>query len=270
MASIGQQINAARKAKGMTQDALSKSLDISRSAMAHWETGRTIPDAEMLLKLSKALDYSFEDGTVKAAEPVPEADISPVKGEAFAPQANRAVSPQRTANPIKSRRIVLWATVAGLLCACLAGLVIHASRAKLVAYRDESGAVYTVEQFQRETPREDGKAWLSTEQVLTVQQGDGIDMWMYDFVFHEMNGVGLTINRLETYTFVGQSVHPQIINGDTLESFGLENVISPRGDWSFSGGLPVQEKVVGIGIVLACTDDNGESLSFTNFLKLNS
>ena len=127
-----------------------------------------------------------------------------------------------------------------------------------------------MEQFQRETPREDGKAWLSTEQVVKVQQGDGIDMWMYDFVFHEMNGIGLTVDRLEMYTFVGQIVHPQIFSSDALESLDLKSVIPPRGDWSISGGLPVQEKVAGIGAVLVCTDDNGESLSFTNYLKLNT
>lgn len=70
MASIGEQIIEARKAKGMTQDALSKALNISRSAVAHWEMGRTLPDAEMLLRLSEVLEYSFE----QAAPKVPEAE----------------------------------------------------------------------------------------------------------------------------------------------------------------------------------------------------
>lgn len=46
MASIGEQIVAARKAKGMTQDALAEKMNMSRQGISHWETGRTMPDAE--------------------------------------------------------------------------------------------------------------------------------------------------------------------------------------------------------------------------------
>ena len=63
MASIGQQIIAARKAKGMTQDALAAALNVSRSAISNYETDRRLPDAKMLLTLSKVLNYSFEDET---------------------------------------------------------------------------------------------------------------------------------------------------------------------------------------------------------------
>ena len=60
MASIGEQIREARKTKGLTQDALAEALNVSRSTVANWESERRIPDGEMLLQLSKALDYSFE------------------------------------------------------------------------------------------------------------------------------------------------------------------------------------------------------------------
>lgn len=60
MQTIGEQIRAARKAKRMTQDQLAEILNMSRQGISHWEQGRTSPDAEMLLRLSQVLEYSFE------------------------------------------------------------------------------------------------------------------------------------------------------------------------------------------------------------------
>ncbi len=53
---IGEQIRDARKAKGLTQDALAEAMNVSRQAVSHWETNRTMPDAETLLRLSKVLE----------------------------------------------------------------------------------------------------------------------------------------------------------------------------------------------------------------------
>lgn len=93
---------------------------------------------------------------------------------------------------------------------------------------------------------------------------------MYEFLFHEMNGIGMSIDRLEIYTFAGDIVHPQILSSDLLASYGIETRVEALGDWSFTGGLPVQKKVAGVGIVLTGTDDNGESLSFTDYLELHT
>ncbi len=60
MLTIGEQIRAARKARGLTQDQLAEILNMSRQGISHWEQGRTSPDAEMLLRLSQVLEYSFE------------------------------------------------------------------------------------------------------------------------------------------------------------------------------------------------------------------
>lgn len=47
---IAEQLVAARKACGMTQEQLSEALNMSRQAIPHWETGRSLPDGEMLVK----------------------------------------------------------------------------------------------------------------------------------------------------------------------------------------------------------------------------
>ena len=50
-----------RKSHNYTQEYLAKRLDISRQAVSKWETGTTIPDIEILLKLSKLYGVTIND-----------------------------------------------------------------------------------------------------------------------------------------------------------------------------------------------------------------
>lgn len=50
-----------RKSNNYTQEELAGKLDISRQAVSKWETGITIPDLEVLLKLSKLYNISIND-----------------------------------------------------------------------------------------------------------------------------------------------------------------------------------------------------------------
>ena len=50
-----------RKSHNYTQEDLAKRLDISRQAVSKWETGATIPDLEILLKLSKLYGVTIND-----------------------------------------------------------------------------------------------------------------------------------------------------------------------------------------------------------------
>ncbi|MBQ8087328.1 MAG: helix-turn-helix transcriptional regulator [Clostridia bacterium] len=59
MQTFGEQLTVARKAKGMTQEALAQAADISRSTISSWERGRTIPDYDSVRRLSEILDYDF-------------------------------------------------------------------------------------------------------------------------------------------------------------------------------------------------------------------
>lgn len=50
-----------RKSHNYTQEDLAERLDISRQAVSKWETGTTIPDLEILLKLSKLYGVTIND-----------------------------------------------------------------------------------------------------------------------------------------------------------------------------------------------------------------
>lgn len=45
----------------MTQDDLAKSLYVSKRSITNWETGRTTPDIDSLIRLSKLYDISLDD-----------------------------------------------------------------------------------------------------------------------------------------------------------------------------------------------------------------
>ncbi|MCX4354190.1 MAG: helix-turn-helix transcriptional regulator, partial [Lachnospiraceae bacterium] len=58
---ISKYLQFLRKSNNYTQDDLAKELGISRQAVSKWETGMTIPDLEVLLKISKLYDITIND-----------------------------------------------------------------------------------------------------------------------------------------------------------------------------------------------------------------
>ena len=58
---IGKFIAKVRKEKSMTQQELAKKLNITDRAISHWENGRTMPDAGIMLELCKLLDINVNE-----------------------------------------------------------------------------------------------------------------------------------------------------------------------------------------------------------------
>lgn len=58
---IARYLQFLRKSHDYTQEDLAKKLDISRQAVSKWETGTTIPDLEVLLKISKLYSITIND-----------------------------------------------------------------------------------------------------------------------------------------------------------------------------------------------------------------
>ena len=222
-----------------------------------------MPDAGMLLKLSSALDCQFTD--VDAAQAIDvggETVSSPVEGASDLP------APERK-RPTRRRAVVLI-IAAAVLCAAAVLMALHSRAPKPRVYTSEDGSTYTVEQFQQTTPRVDGKPWMNVEKVLKISSSDGVELWMYDFIFHEMNGVGLKVDSVEYCHFVGDTAFARVFSGESLPQYGMENVVAGHGEWRTTGGLPVQESVSGVGITLYCTDDNGEEVSSSSYLALDA
>ena len=58
---IGKFIAKIRKEKNMTQQELAKKLNITDRAISHWENGRSMPDAGIMLELCKLLDINVNE-----------------------------------------------------------------------------------------------------------------------------------------------------------------------------------------------------------------
>jgi transcriptional regulator with XRE-family HTH domain len=57
---VGQRISALRRQRGMTQDALAAACDVSRSAVAQWETDRAGQLRGNITRIADALGTSME------------------------------------------------------------------------------------------------------------------------------------------------------------------------------------------------------------------
>lgn len=59
--SLGQFIAVRRKRMAMTQEELAKQMNVSKSAIAKWETDGGIPDRDNLYQLAKIMGVSVND-----------------------------------------------------------------------------------------------------------------------------------------------------------------------------------------------------------------
>lgn len=60
MANVGKNIRLIRKQQNMTQDALAELLYVSRQTVSNYETGRSNPDIDMLVRIAEALQTDVD------------------------------------------------------------------------------------------------------------------------------------------------------------------------------------------------------------------
>ena len=61
MSKVSKNIKKIRTEKGMTQETLAEKIFVTRQAISNWETGRTKPDVDSLLKIAEILDVQVEE-----------------------------------------------------------------------------------------------------------------------------------------------------------------------------------------------------------------
>ncbi len=74
---LGKRIAAARKEKGLTQDALASMLEVSPQAVSKWENDQTCPDITLLPKLAKILGTTVDTLLSGEEEEKPAVQILP-------------------------------------------------------------------------------------------------------------------------------------------------------------------------------------------------
>ena len=109
---LSENIKTLRKAKGLSQEELAVKLNVVRQTISKWEQGRSVPDSELLLALSEAL----------------ETPVSTLLGEAVTePEADDLKSISQKLEVINlqlSKRQQLWRKIAHWLFIFLAVIIV--------------------------------------------------------------------------------------------------------------------------------------------------
>ena len=107
---LAENLKALRRAKGLSQEELAVRLHVVRQTVSKWEKGRSVPDADLLVRLAEELD------TTAAALLGPEVPPETEPG-GTAEQLGR-IAEQLAVKNRRARRI--WKIVAGVLIAFVA------------------------------------------------------------------------------------------------------------------------------------------------------
>lgn len=73
---LNENIKALRKSKGLSQQELAVKVNVVRQTVSKWEQGLSVPDSDLLIALSKALETSV---STLLGETVAETDIDEIK-----------------------------------------------------------------------------------------------------------------------------------------------------------------------------------------------
>ena len=120
-AAIGKFIAQCRKAKGLTQAQLAGQLHITDRAVSKWETGKSLPDASLMLELCAILGVTATEllRGARDAAPAPE-PINPPEGPAE--PAAQAVAPARRS--VLPALLVSAALLTGCLVCCICDIAL--------------------------------------------------------------------------------------------------------------------------------------------------
>lgn len=231
---FAQQLTAARKAAGLTQEQLGEKMHMSRQGISHWETGRALPDAETLKLLSQVLNYDFI--TSEAL----------METEAQVPVAEK---PEHPAKVLCIRRW-LGVIVPALLVAAAVLLVCLLPRGKQAAPVEAEQAVVSIVPAQN-------PLLPSYDPLLGADP-----WWIFRFAITETAGVEFTVEKMTyTYTYHNGEQLVAEYSGDSVAAANPlgTNVVKAGQNINISSAEPLRDFAT-IAIRVDGTDARGNAL----------
>ena len=262
MQTFGNRLAAARNAQGLTQEDLARALDVARNTISSWERDRTLPDVEMLRRISAVLNCDLMAPDAPAQEePAAAPDAAePVSEPEAAPQPEVSSAPA----PTSRRKKLAWiiATVA-VLCACAVAGWLH-FRAPA-----SKGTPLSVEYYQQETPNVPGQAYFVFDNQTWEASGENMSFQHYLIKMEEQNGVAFKVTRLEVKVQSAKSNRvARVFNMGVsdMQASLVETDIPPYGIFSVEGGFPMGE-FNRVGVAVFGNDANGTPLAFYSLIE---
>ena len=277
MKTFPEQLLDARKASGMTQEQLAERMNVSRPMISHWETGRSLPDLETVRRLSQILDHNFlQEG---AQDFVGQPEVSDA-------------SAGRVPKKMRGRTAVLG-FLAGAAVMVVAALLIFlpmlpkegavlpqdtpenmAQGIVKAAYMPYGVGIGSPEWYRQPNERVEGQAYIAIATpknplyAALMEDGTGVG-WNYEFYFEEQNDIDFIVDEFMVTMFYTETrSFSDRFDAQELASWWADNTIFAGRQQMYSGTIP-RQPMIGIGIVLAGTDANGNQLAFRYYLELS-
>ena len=119
---LNENLKAIRKAKGLSQEELAVKVNVARQTISKWEQGLSVPDSDLLIALSEALETPV---STLLGEPVTEAESKPDDLKAIAEKLeviNLQLAQRKNARrkAIHGILIILCAGIAAVFAALMA------------------------------------------------------------------------------------------------------------------------------------------------------
>lgn len=109
---LNENIKALRKSKGLSQQELAVKLNVVRQTVSKWEQGLSVPDADMLISLSEALETPVSK---LLGETVVKTEVDNLKAIS---QKLEVINLQLAQKKTSRRKIIRWLLIS--LCAIIA------------------------------------------------------------------------------------------------------------------------------------------------------
>ena len=108
---LNENIKAIRKSKGLSQEELAVKLNVVRQTISKWENGLSVPDSDMLISISEALETPV---SVLLGEPVAEPEADDLKAVC---EKLEIINLQLAQRKAARRKILHWLLIS--LCAVI-------------------------------------------------------------------------------------------------------------------------------------------------------
>ena len=95
-----------RKEKGLTQEQAAEQLFVTPKTLSRWETGRTIPDLETVLRLADFYEVDIKD--LLSGERAPESETPEGEEGSYLKYSSRVVPKGDRSTPLKRARDRLY------------------------------------------------------------------------------------------------------------------------------------------------------------------
>ena len=113
---LKENIKVIRKSKGLSQEELAIKLNVVRQTISKWEQGLSVPDAEMLIKLSEVFDTPV---STLLGENISESKVDDLKAIS---EKLEIINLQLSQRKSERRKIIHWLLIS--LCVIIVGIFI--------------------------------------------------------------------------------------------------------------------------------------------------